>query len=209
MLLMSVVMFACMADIYSRHITMSPGEQQHRRWGWLHVKSHQQQNEPHRHKGSNSHHNGNRVAGSVNRGSNAAASVGGADSGTPQSGGQGHPRSTAVPKASWDEIKAVFHRNPTAAALTVTVVAFSVSYRMFEYSYKHQLRLATADAAAYCCKLADVQSAVGAATIVMMLMSKFVFKVRLAAVWTSRAVSHWPLSSYSAEPAFARGVPVW
>lgn len=41
-----------------------------------------------------------------------------------------------------------------------------------------QLQLAAADSVAYCCKLAEIQSAVGLATIAMMLMSRLIFKVR-------------------------------
>jgi hypothetical protein len=41
-----------------------------------------------------------------------------------------------------------------------------------------QLQLAAADRAAYCCRLAEIQSAVGLATIGLMLASRFIFKVR-------------------------------
>jgi ATP/ADP translocase len=42
-------------------------------------------------------------------------------------------------KASWGQVLAVLRHNPTAAALATSVVGFSVSYRMFEYSYKGQV----------------------------------------------------------------------
>jgi hypothetical protein len=41
-----------------------------------------------------------------------------------------------------------------------------------------QLRLAAADSAAYCCALADLQSAVGMGTLLLMTSSKLIFKVR-------------------------------
>jgi hypothetical protein len=40
-----------------------------------------------------------------------------------------------------------------------------------------QLRLAAADSAAYCCALADLQSAVGMGTLLLMTSSKLIFKV--------------------------------
>jgi hypothetical protein len=44
-----------------------------------------------------------------------------------------------------------------------------------------QLQLAAADSAAYCCRLAEIQSAVGLATIGLMLASRLIFKVRSGA----------------------------
>jgi hypothetical protein len=40
-----------------------------------------------------------------------------------------------------------------------------------------QLQLAAADSASYCCCLAEIQSAVGLATIGLMLGSRLIFKV--------------------------------
>jgi hypothetical protein len=41
--------------------------------------------------------------------------------------------------ASWGQVLAVLCHNPTAAALATSVVGFSVSYRMYEYSFKAQV----------------------------------------------------------------------
>ncbi|KAF6256373.1 ADP/ATP carrier protein [Scenedesmus sp. NREL 46B-D3] len=80
------------------------------------------------------------------------------------------------PKASWQEARAVLDRNPKAAELTTWVVSFGVALRLFEYAFKAQLRLAAADSAAYCCALADLQSAIGLGTLVLMTSSKLIFK---------------------------------
>ncbi|WIA29246.1 hypothetical protein OEZ86_011754 [Tetradesmus obliquus] len=40
----------------------------------------------------------------------------------------------------------------------------------------HKLQLAAADSAAYCCRLAEIQSAVGLATMGLMLGSRLIFK---------------------------------
>lgn len=155
MLLMSGVMAGCIHNIYKRHISIIAEPQHHHH---THMKHSQQQQQHVAHKALDKQHHA-------------------APPAVVHSSRHRHlPGST---QAGLQGIKSVLTRNPAAAALAVTVVAFSVSYRMFEYSYKNQLRLATADSAAYCCKLADVQSAVGAATIVLMLLSRFIFKVRM------------------------------
>ncbi|WIA34451.1 hypothetical protein OEZ86_012784 [Tetradesmus obliquus] len=73
-------------------------------------------------------------------------------------------------------LKPVLGRNPKAAELTTWVVSFGIALRLFEYAFKAQLRLAAADSAAYCCALADLQSAVGMGTLALMATSKLIFK---------------------------------
>ncbi|WIA14278.1 hypothetical protein OEZ85_002812 [Tetradesmus obliquus] len=90
-------------------------------------------------------------------------------------GSQPKPKGSK-PKASWQEAWTVLGRNPKAAELTTWVVSFGIALRLFEYAFKAQLRLAAADSAAYCCALADLQSAVGMGTLALMATSKLIFK---------------------------------
>lgn len=69
-----------------------------------------------------------------------------------------------------------------------------------------QLRLAAADSAAYCCALADLQSAVGLGTLVLMTSSKLIFKVIMGLLFSTT----WHVALlYLSRTRSVRHTPCW
>lgn len=68
--------------------------------------------------------------------------------------------------------------SPRIRNLTLMVVGFGVTHKLFGFTWKAAMKQAHPSTAAYAALMGDVASLTGATTIFLMLVSKFIFQVR-------------------------------
>lgn len=80
-------------------------------------------------------------------------------------------------QSSWELLTS----SPRILNMTLMVMGYGICHKLFTFVWKGQMRLLCPSTAAYATMMADVASFTGAATIALMLVSKFVFQVGPAA----------------------------
>lgn len=64
--------------------------------------------------------------------------------------------------------------------LCLQVMGYGICHKLFGFVWKGQMRLLYPSTAAYATVMGDVASFTGACTIALMLVSKYIFQVRLS-----------------------------
>jgi len=128
--------------------------------------------------------------------------------------GKGKKGKDRKPRATLGETLRVLIASPKIRNLSLLVMCYSVSHRLFEFSWKGQLRGLYPDLLGYQSLLASVSIATGWATMLMMVAGRFVFQ-RLGWGFAAQATplvmvlsgGFFFLSSLAPRVATALGVP--
>lgn len=99
----------------------------------------------------------------------------------PKKGGGESGKAAKKKQSSWELLTS----SPRILNMTLMVMGYGICHKLFTFVWKGQMRLLCPSTAAYATLMADVASFTGAATIALMLVSKFVFQVRHS--WTGGA----------------------
>jgi len=86
------------------------------------------------------------------------------------------PKKKGKKKSSWGDIWSDLSGSPKIRNLSLLVVGYALSHRLFEVAWKSQLKVLYPTAQAYQGALADVSIATGTVTIFMMLAGRYVFQ---------------------------------
>jgi len=86
------------------------------------------------------------------------------------------PKKKGKKKSSWGDIWSDLSGSPKIRNLSLLVVGYALSHRLFEVAWKSQLKVLYPTAQAYQGALADVSIATGTVTIFMMLVGRYVFQ---------------------------------